>query len=275
MNAELFRAARAYVERLDFSLCVTGPSKIPNIRFFPHGVTDATKDLDLIERAISGTRDPMLAARVARHLVVDADVRSGAVDQLAKSLVGFGPFPRTWTAETPTGGVHVWFRPVDFFVHGTVLGKVELLRGNRLVTLSPSRRSGGRYRWLQSPLDTELAEAPQWLQRISRVAIVDSEPRHACEVEPQEREIRARAYFQVMDGAVSGSHGHARTFLAAQYAVRGFWLDDDTAFSVLSAWNHFCDPPWSDAELKRKIVQARLRGRMPFGDMLAEKTRAA
>ncbi len=276
MSAELLRAARAYVERLGFKLVVAWPSnKVPNTRFFPNGATSATQDLELIERALRATPGGVLSARVGQHLVVDADVRSGAVEQLAKALAGFGAFPRTWSAETPTGGAHVWFRPVDFFVRGHVLGKVELLRGNRLVTLSPSRRAGGRYRWTQHPLDTELAEAPEWLQRLARAPELAKAPEAGASVDsPEEREARASAYMQHFDGAISGAGGHARTMAAAVIVVRGFWLDDVAALRVMREWNHFCQPCWSDRELKRKIADARQVGRMAWGEML-RKERAA
>lgn len=276
MSAQLLRAARAYVERLGFHLIVAWPkSKVPNLAFFPNGVKSATQDLELIERALRATRGGILSARVGNRLVVDVDVRSGAVESLAKALVGFGPLPRTWAAETPTGGAHYWFRSVDFFVRGNVLGKVELLRGNRLITLSPSQRAGGRYRWTQSPLDTELAEAPQWLKDLARVPERQKAPEaDEAEDSPAVREQRASAYMQRFDGAISRAGGHARTMAAAVIVVRGFWLDDVAALRVMREWNHFCQPCWSEWDLKRKIADARQVGRMEWGHML-KKERAA
>jgi hypothetical protein len=271
------RAARAYVELLNLKLVVAWPvCKVPNLTYFPHGASDATQDLDLIERALRGTRHGILSARVGEHLVVDADVRSGAVEQLAKaqSPEGFGPLPRTWTAETPTGGSHHWFRHVDYYVRGHVLGKVELMRGNRLITLSPSIRAGGRYRWTQSPLDTELAEAPQWLQQLARAPEVPKRNHEDSEWTTQERESRARAYMAKFDPAIQGSEGSRRTIAAAVVVLRGFDLDDQTAFGVLSEWNQNCAPPWNDKDLRRKLRDARHNGRMEFGEML-RKVRAA
>jgi hypothetical protein len=274
MSAELLRAARAYIERLDLHLVVAwAGTKVPNTRFFPHGATSATQDLDLIERALHSTPQAVLSARVGEHLVIDADVRSGAVEGLAKACAGFGAFPRTWTAETPTGGVHVWFRPVDFFVRGHVLGTVELLRGNRLITLSPSRRAGGRYRWTRHPLETELAEAPAWLQSLARQPAAPERQTESVE-DPDVRERRARAYMTKYDIAVAGQQGARRTMAAAVIVLRGFDLDAERAFSVLSAWNSMCDPPWSDHELRRKIRDAGRVGRMEWGQMLRQERAA-
>lgn len=78
-------------------------------------------------------------------------------------------------------------------------------------------------------------------------------------------EARAAAYLERHDLAVSGAGGHAVTFLAAQRVVRGFDLDRETAFRLLLRWNARCSPPWSDRELRRKIVQADETGTMVRG----------
>lgn len=76
---------------------------------------------------------------------------------------------------------------------------------------------------------------------------------------------RARAYLQTIPVAVAGQHGHDRTYYAAGRLVRGFNLDDNTAFSLLSEWNQSCQPPWTDAELWHKIHdQVRVPGPRGF-----------
>jgi len=96
--------------------------------------------------------------------VLDVDVRHGGPEALAKQLDSFGSLPKSWLATTPTGGSHFWFNPVQFKPKGKLCQGVEVLTGNRLVTVSPSARAGDRYRWIRSPL-TELAHAPDWLIR--------------------------------------------------------------------------------------------------------------
>jgi hypothetical protein len=55
------------------------------------------------------------------------------------------------------------------------------------------------------------------------------------------------------------------TFRAAR--PRGFALDDQEAFRVLSEWNARCVPPWSERELVAKIAHARKYGREPTGHL--------
>ncbi len=82
-------------------------------------------------------------------------------------------------------------------------------------------------------------------------------------------ELRALAYVALAEPAISGSGGHNITFLLAQRLVRGFALDDETAYRVIAEWNQRCLPPWSERELRRKLCEARERGTMAVGSLLA------
>ena len=79
---------------------------------------------------------------------------------------------------------------------------------------------------------------------------------------------RARRYLAAIPPAVAGHHGDADTFRVCCRLVRGFALDDDHAFSVLSEWNAKCQPPWSESELRAKLDGARRYGREPIGGLL-------
>ncbi|MEK0430307.1 MAG: hypothetical protein RL139_111 [Gemmatimonadota bacterium] len=79
---------------------------------------------------------------------------------------------------------------------------------------------------------------------------------------------RAEKYLAACAPAISGQGGHNTTFLVAQRLVRGFALDENAAFALLSAWNQRCSPPWSEHALRRKIRQALDRGTMAIGQLL-------
>jgi hypothetical protein len=264
----LVDAARAYIERLDLAVLVAGPNKVPNKKFFPHGVWDATRKLDVIERALGATPDATLAARVGRKLVLDVDVRHGGPERLTKLLAHFGPLPITWTQQTPSGGLHIWFQDPGFRPKGELAKGIECLTRNRLVTLSPSRRAGGRYRWLSHPLRVGLDRAPDWLLRAIHRPEPPKRPERTSNDDPATREKRARAWIAKANPAIQGQCGARRTFVVAMTVVRGFDIEPDVAFSLLSEWNQTCCPPWSERELKRKIKEAMRRGSMPFGAKL-------
>lgn len=79
---------------------------------------------------------------------------------------------------------------------------------------------------------------------------------------------RARAFLQCVDPAVAGQQGDLRTFRVCCRIVRGFDLSDDEAVRALSEWNARCEPPWSERELRQKVMNARRYGREPQGGLL-------
>lgn len=80
---------------------------------------------------------------------------------------------------------------------------------------------------------------------------------------------RARKYLQSCPIAISGSGGHNTTFNVCQKLTRGFGLDAGTAFDLLleSGWAAACQPPWSVAELGRKVNESASAGRMVLGSL--------
>jgi hypothetical protein len=86
---------------------------------------------------------------------------------------------------------------------------------------------------------------------------------------------RARQYLSRVPPAISGSGGHARTLLAAEHLVRGFELDDATAFALLATeYSPKCQPPWSERELQHKVNEARNKGTaVAWGQHLRDEAR--
>lgn len=78
---------------------------------------------------------------------------------------------------------------------------------------------------------------------------------------------RASAYLARMDEAISGQGGHDALYAAALAMVRGFGLSDADALRLLrSEYNGRCLPPWDDADLARKVSEARKADRLPGAD---------
>lgn len=79
---------------------------------------------------------------------------------------------------------------------------------------------------------------------------------------------RARRYLAAIPPAVAGRHGDADTFRVCCRLVRGFALGDEDAMLVLNEWNVKCEPPWSEDELRAKLIGARRYGREPSAAFL-------
>ena len=82
---------------------------------------------------------------------------------------------------------------------------------------------------------------------------------------------RASAYLAKMPVAVSGQGGDFATFAAAQALVKGFSLSVDKALPLLLAWNKDCRPPWSEADLRRKLRSAASSSGKAEGYLLPDR----
>jgi hypothetical protein len=67
---------------------------------------------------------------------------------------------------------------------------------------------------------------------------------------------RISKYMERVDPAISGSHGHTATLSAAKCLVWDWGLSESEALPYLKVYNERCEPPWSQAELERKLKQA-------------------
>lgn len=66
---------------------------------------------------------------------------------------------------------------------------------------------------------------------------------------------RARAYVAAIPSAVAGDSGHNQTFAVACKLVQ-FGLTPAEAWPLLAEYNQRCEPPWSESELRHKLVDA-------------------
>ncbi len=85
---------------------------------------------------------------------------------------------------------------------------------------------------------------------------------------------RALAYLDKCQPAVEGAGGDMHTYKTACWVVGNFGLSVDEAFALMSGeWNSRCQPPWSPAELRKKIASADKSAKGPRGVALVEGTR--
>lgn len=116
--------------------------------------------------------------------VLDVDPRHGGDETLAELITANEPLPLTWTAQTGTGGTHIYFKyPSDRRVMNSagLLGPGLDIRGQGgYVVMPPSRHAcGRRYEWVRPPGSVPLPQAPRWLlAKLTRLR----EPKPATEV---------------------------------------------------------------------------------------------
>ena len=140
-----------------------------------HGHQDASRDPDTIDAWWRRWPDAVIAAAtgsVSGIVALDLD-RKGGKNALAELHARGWSLPRTWLATTPSGGLHVYFRPFAA-PGGTVKCATEMLgrgrsgidlRGDGGAIMLPAPRTG--WRWLPArPGRCDLAPAPGWLVRL-------------------------------------------------------------------------------------------------------------
>jgi Bifunctional DNA primase/polymerase, N-terminal len=103
----------------------------------------------------------------------DVDPRHGGDKSLAELVAAHGKLPRTWAAESGSGGLHLFFAwPEDGEVRNSA-GKVgpglDVRGDGGFMVLPPSRhRNGNRNRWVAAPESAPLSSAPAWLLALIR-----------------------------------------------------------------------------------------------------------
>lgn len=241
----------------------------------PHGFKDATTSIDRLAEwwAVSddGTTRPLNlglpTGRPSGLWVLDVDGREG-LETLGRLEQEHGPLPETVRVETPSGGVHFYFRlpEVEVRCKTRVLPGVDVRGEGGYVLVPPSVVDGRRYRWvfpgdpppvvnlgenpellgelLEAPPSPSvpLADAPGWL-----LELVVSRGRR----EPRPREAGA--------GAVSPPEGqrwpqgerNIRLFReGCALRRRGYSAAEiEAALLVLNAER--CDPPLDEAEVEK------------------------
>ena len=146
--------------------------KRPLIKGGCHG---ASRDADQIEAWWWRWPDAVVAAAtgaVSRVIVLDLD-RKAAKNAFAELRARGWTLPRTWTATTPSGGLHCYFQPFDA-PGGTIRCATEMLgrarsgidlRADGGAIILPTPRAGWRWTTFR-PDRCELTTAPGWLVRL-------------------------------------------------------------------------------------------------------------
>ena len=267
----LGRAALEYA-RAGFAVFPLAPNgKKPAIAR-GRGVYDSSADLVRVAEWWRALPDANIGLAVRLEwLIVDVDVRSGGL----QTLLSWPKIPITPTQHTATGGVHYVFQRPSCEVKGHAGQGVDVLGVGRYIVAAPSVINGKAYEWKIRLSSTPIAPLPPWLHaRVMRQEKKTREATFQPKAAPDVIE-RARKYLATCDPAIEGQRGGTWTFVVAQKLVRGFALDDESAFELMKEWNRTCQPPWDDRGLRRKIKQARMTGSFDFGSLRDAPRRSA
>lgn len=194
--------------------------------------------------------------------VVDVDMKHGKNGQetLDELELDYGRLPHTLSAQTPSGGRHLYFAGEARTTVEQVGSGVDT-RGSGgaggYVLAPGSSTDVGIYEWEESS-QIPVAKLPDWIQHLAgrradrehqQEAVVDQD-------QPQYIEWATEHLKHDAKIAIEGQKGNTTTFYLA-CVLREKGLSEDKACELmLEHWNDRCQPPWSDEELAGVVKNA-------------------
>jgi len=193
-------------------------------------------------------------------LVVDIDPKSGG-DASFQMLEDLRDVPATLSAQTPSGGRHLFFRcPPGVQVPNTVsrLGPGLDTRGaHGYVVGAGSRTEKGNYRWLR---DAPIAPAPQWMLDALGRPSAPAAKRDITAVPdaPETQYERALRWLRQAERSVKGAGGDQAAFRVA-CALRDQGLSYAQVCEAMrsEAWSWGCG--WREGWLEQKPIRSAFR----------------
>jgi hypothetical protein len=254
---------------LEGNTCSCGNASCDNVAKHPltqRGVYDATNDPTKLTSYFAGNyakaNIAIATGDLSGVIVVDVDDLT-ALESLERLN---GSLPQTWQAETGSGGRHYYFR-FDDRCHALknavkFSGSLDCRTTGGYVLAPPSlHASGKRYRWIVSPADCELATLPNWL-----LALIPSRSPVLTMTRAKTPTERLALYLAKCPPAITGQNGHSDTFATVCKVVELFGgLTDSELLDAIEVWNERCEPPWTEAELRHKLNDARAKAPQSIG----------
>lgn len=214
------------------------------------------------------------AATVERVFAVGMDVDvDGEPGRVADALAGLAALVHTTRSHRPEAprcrAIVPLASPTDAAGHGRAWRALAARLARAGVEVDQATKDASRLWFLPSlpaegeptllvlegsamPVPLPELEAPPEPRPVARVA-----PRRWASYEEGERVVLAAVrWLERAEPAVAGQHGHDRAYVVARKLVLGFELSPALALELLVSWNRRCVPPWSLAELRRKVDQA-------------------
>ena len=179
--------------------------------------------------------------------VVDVDVKHmDGTEKLSEWQLEHGDFPKTWTAKSPSGGYHYYFKSDEAI--GTregLLGCIDIRGNGGLIIAPPTIRDGKAYEWLDglSPEDIPIAEANK-----SVLDLATMKGRAEGTSLPQN--------YNSDDLDFSEGHRHTAFNTLIGRLKKDGGLSDQDIEDMVRIKNSQIDDPLSDEELERTVLGA-------------------
>lgn len=211
-------------------------------------------------------------------LVIDVDNKEGKNGnaEIEKLKSEGKDFPETYTQRTPTGGFHFVYkvdRPrrqgVENLGHG-----LDTRSYGGFVVGAGSRTHSGDYVVSGDHIDVE--RAPEWLEEsfpVREEKIHEEKPDLLeTEIDANRANARALDYLTFEAPPALEGHGGDQTTFKVAAKLKDFGVTELQCYLLLSRyWNPANEPPWTESELKSKVMNAYKYGESEMGENAPEK----
>jgi putative DNA primase/helicase len=170
---------------------------------------------------------------------IDVDVKhTDGVATLEKLEEQLGELPQTVMSETPSGGIHYYFKYVKGIRNRKDVGEgIDIQADGTQTVEAPSQIDGTYYEWVNSPFEYEIAELPQkWKQ-------------YLCEEVDEDTLLLLNKPFEAPSEVEEG--GRNNTLASYVGSLLGKKLKKATVLKKALKYNEeSCNPPLDEDEVK-------------------------
>ena len=178
---------------------------------------------------------------------IDVDVKNtDGVATLEKLEEQLGELPQTVMSETPSGGIHYYFKYVKGIRNRKDVGEgIDIQADGTQTVEAPSQIDGTHYEWVNSPFEYEIAELPQkWKQ-------------YLCEEVDEDTLMLSNKPFEAPSEVEEG--GRNNTLASYVGSLLGKKLKKATVLKKALKYNEeSCNPPLDEDEVKT-IVDSMIK----------------
>lgn len=181
----------------------------------------------------------IIMGETSNLVCIDVDVKhTDGVATLEKLEEQLGELPQTVMSETPSGGIHYYFKYVKGIRNRKDVGEgIDIQADGTQTVEAPSQIDGTYYEWVNSPFEYEIAELPQkWKQ-------------YLCEEVDEDTLILSNKPFEAPSEVEEG--GRNNTLASYVGSLLGKKLKKATVLKKALKYNEeSCNPPLDEDEVK-------------------------
>lgn len=218
-------------------------SKIPVIKNW----SKITSNEETLDKFKDDSNIGIIMGKASGIICIDVDVKNqNGIETLETLEAKYGELSETVMSETPSGGIHYYFKYVEGIRNRKNVGPgIDIQADGTQTVEAPSVVDGIEYEWVYDPFEYEVAELPQaWKDLL-------------CEKGSEDSVTLTTPSFEAPSEVQEG--GRNNTIAAYVGSMLGKKLKKKTVLNKALRYNQeACDPPLDDEEVEQ-IVNSMIK----------------